>query len=588
MNEEPKSIWKKSLSGWRRILTWAGLFAVSAFFAFLVMNAVSVTEASNSTLLLGALVIAAVIMGLILFIRWLCCWRNFRRFLFGVACFVTLIVLVLSEENWRGKSAWENHKREWEAKGEKFKLSEIVPPPVPDEQNFALTPLFKPILEFTHTANGIRWPDTNAYQHLQQLRADLSPEQGRTNKLVLGNLDRGTFTDLEACRDFYRGNTNYPQPEKSDTAAVDILVALGKFDADLAQLHEANAARPYSRFPIKYDEEPSWAILLPHLANVKGISVLVQMRAIARLEAGQTNAAFDDLKLGFRLSDSISKEPILIDHLVRLAGLGITLQGVREGLVRHAWTDSQLAEFEKQMAAVDLLAEYKLAMRGERVLNIEGLDYLRRRGSFSPDEWVSGSGPVRKAISVGLGSFFYQNMLTVSRMHQEFTIPAADEKAHQVFIEVLRREDEAITELKRGRYNPYKIFARMFFPAITKAVLRSAHTQTFVDAARVACALERYRLTNNRLPDTLDALVPRFIDRIPNDVIDGQPPRYRQTGEGGYVVYSIGWNETDDGGTVVLKKGSTPGVDINKGDWVWQLPAKQDATQRTQTEQAEE
>jgi len=41
-----------------------------------------------------------------------------------------------------------------------------------------------------------------------------------------------------------------------------------------------------------------------------------------------------------------------------------------------------------------------------------------------------------------------------------------------------------------------------------------------------------------------------------------------------FVLDSVGWNETDDGGEVVLQKGTTPAVDINQGDWVWRYPAR--------------
>ncbi len=75
-----------------------------------------------------------------------------------------------------------------------------------------------------------------------------------------------------------------------------------------------------------------------------------------------------------------------------------------------------------------------------------------------------------------------------------------------------------------------------------------AKDQTYVDAARVACALERYRLADGQLPEKLEALVPRYLAKIPNDVIDGQPLRYRLESDGNYVIYSIGWNQTDDGG----------------------------------------
>ena len=48
----------------------------------------------------------------------------------------------------------------------------------------------------------------------------------------------------------------------------------------------------------------------------------------------------------------------------------------------------------------------------------------------------------------------------------------------------------------------------------------------------------------------------------------------RKNADGSYVLYSIGWNEKDDGGIVVMGKGKTPGVDARQGDWVWQMPAK--------------
>jgi hypothetical protein len=86
--------------------------------------------------------------------------------------------------------------------------------------------------------------------------------------------------------------------------------------------------------------------------------------------------------------------------------------------------------------------------------------------------------------------------------------------------------------------------------------------------ARVACVLERYRLAHGEYPESLDALAPQFIGKLPHDIINGQPLHYRRTDDGKFVLYSVGWNETDDSGTVVfLKSGSA--VDRDKGDWVW-------------------
>ncbi len=85
----------------------------------------------------------------------------------------------------------------------------------------------------------------------------------------------------------------------------------------------------------------------------------------------------------------------------------------------------------------------------------------------------------------------------------------------------------------------------------------------------MAIALERYRLARGEYPESLDALSPQFIAQVPHDVIGGQPLHYRRTSDGKFVLYSVGWNETDDGGVVVFKQGSAPSVDLDKGDWVW-------------------
>ena len=60
-------------------------------------------------------------------------------------------------------------------------------------------------------------------------------------------------------------------------------------------------------------------------------------------------------------------------------------------------------------------------------------------------------------------------------------------------------------------------------------------------------------------------------------MIDGKPLRYQLKPDGGYVLYSIGWNKADDGGEIGWRKSSEhsqPNVDTTKGDWVWQMPTK--------------
>jgi hypothetical protein len=159
-------------------------------------------------------------------------------------------------------------------------------------------------------------------------------------------------------------------------------------------------------------------------------------------------------------------------------------------------------------------------------------------------------------------------------MHQDFTLAAVDEKTRRVFPDLCEGLETKVSKLSGG---PYNVFAKMLMPALSKAVRKSARVQTSLDAARLACALERYRLARSNLPETLESLAPNFIEKIPTDVIDGKPLRYRRESDDSYIIYSIGWNQTDDAGQIVWSKGTTPDVDTANGDWVWQMPAKRPA-----------
>ena len=95
-------------------------------------------------------------------------------------------------------------------------------------------------------------------------------------------------------------------------------------------------------------------------------------------------------------------------------------------------------------------------------------------------------------------------------------------------------------------------------PNYSRAMLTAANNQTLVHEALIACALERYRLAHDAYPETLDALVPQFLAQIPPDLIGGRSLHYRRAADGKFLLYSVGWNETDDGG----KPGS-------QDDWIW-------------------
>ena len=442
------------------------------------------------------------------------------------------MALFYAEENWRGKQAWEEYKRQREAKGDSFKLSSIVPPPVPDDQNFASIPLFAELFPKPST-NVLLW---NAIK---------LPDSSR----LYGGWHEGHIEDLDAWRTSF---TN-----------ADLMAALSKYDPILRQLAEVSN-RPYCRFPIHYDDT-YWA-LLPHLTSLRNLARIYHLRALAELSTGQSDPAFDDVQACLWLAARIKDEPILISFLTKVAIVDLATQPVWEGLSAHQWNARQLTDLQASFAKVEQFSSFAKALQGERILQY----HMIRRLIEKPGDWTGMFDwyqyPWNILVRAAPRGWFYQNEVRIDRFYAESLLPTIDFQQQRVNPNAVIAAFDSVDSAQK---NPYNILFQILLPAINRTVKRAALSQTGIQQVVVACALERYRLKHGQLPDTLGALVPEFLKRVPNDVIDGQPLRYRRIGGDQFVLYSVGWNEADDGGQIAWTEGQTPRQDLERGDWVW-------------------
>jgi hypothetical protein len=304
--------------------------------------------------------------------------------------------------------------------------------------------------------------------------------------------------------------------------------------------------------------------LLPHLGHIKGLVVFCQIHGIAAADAGLSQMALEDFLVALRLSDSLKNTPILIDHLVRVASLSITIQGIRDGLYRHTWNSEQLLEIEKRLASIDLLSELLVSLRGERASTVLGMEQIRTGHTYIPTANGELRWPWLKLNRV-VSCVFYQNTLTMSKLHQEVIDTIVDEKNHRIYT----NKTTGFKVLGSERRSPYNVFAKLLMPAYERVGIKTARAQTMVELARTACALERHRLSNGSYPESMTNGL--------SDIMSGKPIQYRRTADGGYIMYSVGWNGVDDGGVTGFKKiqgnaKETP--DAETGDWVWFMPMK--------------
>ncbi len=587
MNEKIKNILHTAWNEPRHFFFWLAMLSICGF----AVGCVGIGLAGPALLLAFALLacilcfvvsVPAFILAWIPPVRRVFAWLLARRFLV-LGCVVTLVALFYAVEDWRGRRAWQSFKREQEAKGERFDLASFIPPPVPNDQNFFDTPLWED-MRFVKANGPVVWSDTNWGNHV--MFSTYGPKVNEAPNP--GNWAKGQHVDLAAWQAFYRGSNNlftaqsgpptnyFPIANAPQSPAVDVLLALGKFNEN-RQLLIASCSRPYARFWANYDDGPG--TLLPHLARVKGCAQYLSLHADAALKAGDRETAIEDVKAAFRLIESIRREPTLIAQLVRIAALHLALQPVWEGLADRQWTDAELRIIEGELGKLDFLADYEFAMRGERNgCELWAVDYIRKVGLTGFEEMFSPSQEWRafdlgKSLGMALfrlvpAGWYDQNRLSLCRLHENNLLPVADLQRRVVSPEFVARSQAALDKSHR---RPYNVFSTMLVPALARSAEKFAYGQTAADLARVACALERYRLANGQFPETLEALGPKYIEKLPHDLINGQPLKYRRTDNGQFVLYSVGWNETDDGGKVEVTKSG--GTDINKGDWVWRYPA---------------
>ncbi|HEY3760826.1 MAG TPA: hypothetical protein VGN23_03670 [Verrucomicrobiae bacterium] len=583
MNEEPKNNWTKS---W--LYAWLIIFAV----VVAILIPLSLTADNNRSVTKGVIdafpeimvigiVTASVIVGLWVFILWLRCWKNFRKFLFALACLFTLLLLAYAEEDWRTKRALEKFMSQQEAKGEQFDLLSIAPPAVPDDQNFAMAPIWVESLKASNPKAAQQFFGTNYAEDGQTDfvdRLSMSTTYNDQDGPALGSWQKATLTDLRPWQDYYRQLASktklFPVPLSPQSPAQDVLLALSKYDPAIEELRQASAL-PYAQFSVDYAFQPPAEILLPHLAKLRRVDGALNLRAIAELQNGQTDKALADIKLSFRLMDSARLEPFLISHLVRLAMWQTTLQPIYEGLANHQWSGAQLTDMDSQLAKIDFLADYQHSLAGEQALEFANTEYLRRTGNASMFDYSDGNHNDQfKSLVFRLlpGAFFYQNELTMLQLNQEYALSIVDVQGHSVSPSVVQKDNEAESKvLSHLSYGT--VMARWLLPSFGTAVKKSAYAQEFVDLARVAIALERYRRNTGVYPDSLDVLAPNLIDEVPHDVINGDPLHYHHTNDGRFILYSVGWNQKDDGGKISANGHSFSTVDINQGDWVWRYPA---------------
>lgn len=333
-----------------------------------------------------------------------------------------------------------------------------------------------------------------------------------------------------------------------------------QFEPQFTAIREA-LRRPYARRDGSYTPvQPP----MPTFIAIRTLARVLAQRAQCDLLLGKPEDALRELTLLHELrrlsdGDPAHKYGSIISAMINVAVDHMYTGVVADGLQLHAWHDSQLVAIQKQLAELNLCALLITSLRCERA----AMESVIETTYQSTTNKLAQNVPLLRKSPLPITGWFYQNQVAIARLDQEI-IDGYDPTNDLIRIDLVNKFEEDKHRVT-DHIRPYTLIASIVVPEGSKALARAASEQTALNQARIACALERYRIAQGNLPGTLDALAPQFIENLPHDIMNGQPLKYQRSTYERFQLYSVGWNQTDDGGITA--------TNLNQGDWVWP-PAK--------------
>jgi hypothetical protein len=106
-----------------------------------------------------------------------------------------------------------------------------------------------------------------------------------------------------------------------------------------------------------------------------------------------------------------------------------------------------------------------------------------------------------------------------------------------------------------------ELLIMILLPSLDTILVKQIKLESEIRATQLVVGLRSYQIAKGSYPESLEALVPDFLDAVPIDPFDGKPFRYDPEQK---IIYVIGENGSDDGGSTVLLRGDESDSDDRK------------------------
>lgn len=324
--------------------------------------------------------------------------------------------------------------------------------------------------------------------------------------------------------------------------------------------------RFFSPVPMADEENPPpvIAMLLPALQGLREIADGLRTRAMLRLNSRDVEGAWNDLLACHRLARLAAQHPTLIGDLVGISINAIAVHG-----------DAYLAQ-HSQLTLQQVLRIRQEFLGLPKMLPMAGTIDRAERFTFLDIVSVIASGKVdvNKLTDVGgkaLGNVLTNEVIdwnTVLEMGNDWFDRLVDAFKQPTFAQRKLAFAEIEKEMKGKRMDLLRfqiwssnrqtsrqamsrkvgsVLIALLTPAVEQAREAENRSTMRIHLLDVAFALTAYRIEHGQYPERLEALVPKYLAKIPQDLYTDDTLKYRVVGKD-YLLYSVGSNMRDDKG----------------------------------------
>ncbi len=339
--------------------------------------------------------------------------------------------------------------------------------------------------------------------------------------------------------------------EPSDRSALEGIAA--KNQEALGLLH-AMADKPC--FLYMDPRAPLAETMIPDAVMMISATRLMGFDALLRAENGDVRSATERIRSGLGYTSKVAQEGTLISQLISVAETRMFLSFL-EAVCRGRNVDDEiLLRFIADLEPSPWRERLARSLSGERTLALERGSAVIKGGS----RVMAGERPSDRLLY-----WLLRPILKDEVRWQQKKLAEMERIAREPYFQQreLLKTDPVFSESVPWYF---KLTGFWEGGAFGEVFLKSAQLEATFLAARTGLACRLYKSRNGSYPESLEALVPGILAEVPIDPFTGKPFVYRREGEG-FIVYSLGSNEKDDGGRSTYM--ITQLVMEKDDDWTW-------------------